>query len=77
MAVDKRIAKREVDEVSPEENWQSTRESQRESRGKSEVDEVSPEAGSQRRNTRRRKTSEANAGRPARRLAIDVEVDEK
>jgi len=75
------IAKREVDEVSPEENWQSTRESQRESRGKSEVDEVSPEAGSQRQNARR-KTSEANAGcqgderRPARRLAVDVEVDE-
>ena len=58
----KQIAKREVDEVSPEENWQSTRESQRESRGKSEVDEVSPEAGSQRGNARR-KTSEANAGR--------------
>ena len=61
MAVDKQIAKREVDEVSPEENWQSTRESQRESHGKSEVDEVSPEAGSQQRNARR-KTSEANAG---------------
>ena len=76
-------SQREFDELSPDEVGSQQRIARSKLQIQREVDEVSPEAGSQQQNARK-KTSKAKRwpskvtrARPARRLAVDVEVDKK